>query len=97
MVRSLAILITALMLAGISAASDTGDSSAVAQAASHVFAIDQSVRSPEFLESLGIEGPTAVVKQQACCKICRAGKACGDTCIARDKVCHVGPGCACDG
>jgi hypothetical protein len=27
----------------------------------------------------------------------KKGKACGDTCISRDKVCHVGPGCACDG
>jgi hypothetical protein len=33
----------------------------------------------------------------ACCKVCRAGKACGDSCIARDKVCHKGKGCACDG
>lgn len=31
-----------------------------------------------------------------CCKICRKGKACGDTCIARDKDCHEPPGCACD-
>jgi hypothetical protein len=34
--------------------------------------------------------------QGYCCKVCTTGKACGDTCIARDKVCHVGPGCACD-
>lgn len=32
-----------------------------------------------------------------CCKICRKGKACGDSCIARDKKCHKPPGCACDG
>lgn len=32
-----------------------------------------------------------------CCKICRTGKACGNTCIARSKTCHVGPGCACNG
>lgn len=32
-----------------------------------------------------------------CCKICRKGKACGDSCIAREKTCQVGPGCACDG
>jgi hypothetical protein len=32
-----------------------------------------------------------------CCKICHKGKACGDTCISRQDVCHVGPGCACDG
>lgn len=31
-----------------------------------------------------------------CCKICSKGKACGDTCIARWKECHVGPGCACN-
>ena len=33
---------------------------------------------------------------QACCKICRKGKACGDSCIARDKSCRKGAGCACD-
>lgn len=32
-----------------------------------------------------------------CCKVCSRGKACGDSCIARDKVCRKGPGCACDG
>jgi len=32
-----------------------------------------------------------------CCKVCRAGKACGDSCISRDKTCHQPPGCACDG
>lgn len=33
----------------------------------------------------------------ACCKICRAGKACGDSCIKRSYTCHKPPGCACDG
>jgi hypothetical protein len=37
------------------------------------------------------------VNAQQCCKICSAGKACGDTCISRDKTCRVGAGCACDG
>lgn len=32
-----------------------------------------------------------------CCKVCRKGKACGDSCIARDKECRQPPGCACDG
>jgi hypothetical protein len=31
-----------------------------------------------------------------CCKYCWRGKACGNTCIARWKTCHVGHGCACD-
>ena len=33
---------------------------------------------------------------EPCCKICHKGKACGDSCIARDKDCTVAPGCACD-
>jgi hypothetical protein len=32
-----------------------------------------------------------------CCTVCSVGKACGNTCISRDKTCHVGQGCACDG
>lgn len=32
---------------------------------------------------------------QACCRYCSKGKPCGDTCIARNKTCRVGPGCAC--
>ena len=33
----------------------------------------------------------------ACCKTCRKGKACGDSCISKSKNCHKGVGCACDG
>lgn len=32
-----------------------------------------------------------------CCRVCREGKPCGDSCIARDKQCNAGPGCACSG
>ncbi len=32
-----------------------------------------------------------------CCKVCRKGKACGDSCISRRYTCHSPPGCACDG
>jgi hypothetical protein len=35
--------------------------------------------------------------QGRCCMICKAGKACGDSCISRDKECHKGKGCASDG
>jgi hypothetical protein len=34
---------------------------------------------------------------QRCCRVCGRGKACGDSCIARDKTCTRGRGCACDG
>lgn len=31
-----------------------------------------------------------------CCKVCSAGKACGDSCISRRYTCRKGRGCACD-
>ncbi|TMB34269.1 MAG: MBL fold metallo-hydrolase [Deltaproteobacteria bacterium] len=31
-----------------------------------------------------------------CCKVCSAGKACGNSCISRSYTCHRPPGCACD-
>jgi hypothetical protein len=43
----------------------------------------------------GIAHPTPAAL--SCCKVCSVGKACGNTCISRNKTCHVGPGCACDG
>jgi hypothetical protein len=33
---------------------------------------------------------------RACCKVCTTGKACGDSCIAANKNCNKGPGCACN-
>jgi hypothetical protein len=30
------------------------------------------------------------------CKVCRKGRACGNTCIRADYDCHKGQGCACD-
>jgi hypothetical protein len=33
----------------------------------------------------------------ACCRVCKSGKPCGDSCIARDKTCNKGGGCACAG
>ena len=46
-------------------------------------------------------GPTNVgqsqpVQTEACCKICKKGKACGDSCINRDYNCTKPPGCACN-
>jgi hypothetical protein len=39
-----------------------------------------------------LEEPRAV----AFCKVCRKGKACGDSCISRQYTCHKPPGCACN-
>lgn len=30
-----------------------------------------------------------------CCKHCKSGKPCGDTCIPKTRTCHTAPGCAC--
>lgn len=30
-----------------------------------------------------------------CCKVCENSKPCGDSCIATNQTCNVGPGCAC--
>jgi hypothetical protein len=32
-----------------------------------------------------------------CCRICKKGKACGNSCISRRYTCRKPPGCACDG
>ena len=42
-------------------------------------------------------GSDAVGGVSACCRTCTTGKACGDSCISRDKTCRVGAGCACNG
>jgi len=40
---------------------------------------------------------SGVETAQLCCRICRKGKACGDSCINRQLQCHQPPGCACNG
>ncbi|MBP5979074.1 MAG: hypothetical protein KA748_02610 [Halomonas sp.] len=35
--------------------------------------------------------------QGGCCRVCKKGKACGNSCINRDYTCRQPRGCACDG
>ncbi len=44
-----------------------------------------------------VPGDAASITAVACCRVCRKGKACGNSCISRAKTCHKGPGCACNG
>lgn len=44
-----------------------------------------------------ILSPSSPSRAQVCCKICTTGKACGDSCIGRDKMCTKPLGCACNG
>ena len=34
--------------------------------------------------------------KNGCCRICRVGRACGNSCIKRITVCEQPPGCACN-
>lgn len=54
--------------------------------------IASSSRSNPFNDFHLSERATASAR---CCKTCSKGKPCGDTCIEKDDVCHVPPGCAC--
>lgn len=48
----------------------------------------------EIVARLGLSQP---VQAAGCCKTCRAGKACGDSCISASKSCSKAKGCACNG
>lgn len=39
----------------------------------------------------------STTEPSVCCRVCRKGKACGNSCIARDRTCRKGVGCACNG
>jgi hypothetical protein len=53
--------------------------------------IASSSRFDPFSEFQQAERATAC----ECRKVCKEGEPCGDTCIEKDDVCHVPPGCAC--
>ncbi len=78
---SIRIICAALIALGVLAAGPAG-------------AADERSMPPRSWQTLLPEPPSAVLA--ACCKTCRKGKACGDSCISRAKTCRKPPGCACD-
>lgn len=72
-------------LSGAKSVSDIGSSIAIAE--------QEDCVSPDG----GSSADTLLSEAKKCCKVCRKGKACGDSCIAKSKRCTKGPGCACDG
>jgi hypothetical protein len=52
---------------------------------------DERIKTMEWLEKHASEK-----KGRSCCKFCENGKACGDTCIPRNRTCTDGRGCACN-
>jgi endonuclease YncB( thermonuclease family) len=43
------------------------------------------------------KSPAMSEPAKACCKVCRKGQACGNSCISRRYTCRMPPGCACNG
>ena len=43
------------------------------------------------------QSPGATEPAKACCKVCRKGHACGNSCTSRRYTCRKPPGCDCDG
>lgn len=87
-------LALALMLAGLSSISvaDTNSTKATP-----VHSEVESATPVDFWSQILDARDGAVVYSAACCKVCRKGKACGDSCISRTYTCRKGVGCACDG
>lgn len=57
--------------------------------------VDTQRQAPAPMTERPIILPDGTVMAQSCCKHCTSGKPCGDSCIARNKTCHSGRGCAC--
>lgn len=49
----------------------------------------------EVIRALGAGESAQPQQPGACCKVCKKGKPCGNSCIAANKTCRQPPGCAC--
>ncbi|PYE30817.1 hypothetical protein DFP83_11315 [Idiomarina fontislapidosi] len=93
--RNLLLLLTLLMAFGLAQADSSSDKHGVAPSIEASAAIDNQTNcaSPEGISS----SDSLLADSKKCCKVCKKGKACGDSCIAKSKTCTKGPGCACNG
>jgi hypothetical protein len=59
-----------------------------------------ATRSGQLEGGQGAPGPggpqQSCIPRSQCCKVCSAGKTCGNSCISRSYNCHKRRGCACD-
>lgn len=92
-------LITFNAFVGAAYAADLVADAAITQeqTQSATLSIDEFPTVSTYLKQLKASPFGNAELSQQCCKVCRKGKACGDSCIAKDKTCHKSPGCACDG
>ena len=89
MLRILVVLLALLSLTGVACAEGAAaPSAAQVTLFTHTHSENGLFRS-HALPTSARSTPLAL----ACCKVCSVGKACGNTCISREKTCHVGQGC----
>ena len=75
-----------LLVGATGAAADSpGETISASQEASICLTTTEQIAAPGLLQPA------------ACCKVCKKGKACGNSCISKSKTCRKAPGCACDG
>ena len=93
--RHFLLLLTLLMAFGFVHADSSSDKDGVATSIEASTTIDDqaSCVSPDGSSS----ADSLLADSKKCCKVCKKGKACGDSCIAKSKTCTKGPGCACNG
>jgi len=91
-------LLVSLMLFLTLSFAEASDSS---NGAKDVSDIESSITIAEQGDCVSPDGEasedTLLSESKKCCKVCRKGKACGDSCIAKSKTCTKSPGCACNG
>ena len=92
--------VLALMVAfwAVSSWADISETAHTAQSAIEtVLADGEGEVCPAPVAAEGEVEDAGIVLASGCCKICRKGKACGNSCINRSYTCRQPPGCACDG
>lgn len=93
--RHLLLLLTILMSFGFAQADSGTDKDDVAISIEASAKIDGQTNCVLPDGSSSVDSLMADAKK--CCKVCKKGKACGDSCIAKSKTCTKGSGCACNG
>ena len=93
--KHLLLFLTLLIAFGFAHADSSTDKNGVATSIESSVTIDDQANcaSPDGSSS----ADSLMADAKKCCKVCKKGKACGDSCIAKSKTCTKGPGCACNG
>lgn len=100
MTRLLAVFLAALMMSFAASAAQVphldAQATPEASAISVLAALEEAKGAAA--EPCQLEAGTGdMLLAQGCCRVCRTGKACGNSCISRNYTCRQPRGCACNG